>query len=90
MNMHDLVTATSGAIMIGYLIIGAIFWRCWSKTRERLFARFAVAFYVLTLERVLLLVIGENQPGHIAIYITRLAAFLIIIWSIWNQSRSRE
>ena len=90
MNMHDLVTATSGGIMIGYLIIGAILWRCWTKTGERLFARFAVAFYVLTFERALLLGIGDDQPGHILIYVTRLIAFLIIIWSIWDQSRSRQ
>ena len=90
MNLHDLVYVTSGAIGIGYLIIGAILWRCWTKTRERLFAHFAISFYILTCERLLLLVLGEDQPGHIAIYITRLIAFLTIIWAIWMQSRSRN
>lgn len=90
MNAHDLVSASSGAIMIGYLIIGAILWRCWTKTRQPLFARFAAAFYVLTFERILLLAIGEDQPGHILVYVTRLVAFLIIIWSIWDQSQSRQ
>jgi hypothetical protein len=90
MNLPSLIVATSGAILMGYLTIGAIFWRWSKKTGERLFARFAIAFHILALERVLILGFGEDQTHRALIYLTRLVAFLIIISAIWRQSRPRR
>lgn len=89
MNVEHFAIATSGAILMGYLVVGAIFRRWATKTREPLFSRFAVAFYILALERCLLLAVGENQTHHALIYLTRMVAFLTIIAAIWNQSRTR-
>jgi len=89
MTMDNLTIATSGAILIGYVIIAAIFWRWSKRMQERLFARFSVAFYVLALERLLILGVGENETHRALIYLTRLFAFLLIIWSIWSQSRRK-
>jgi Gpi18-like mannosyltransferase len=88
MNIYGLTIATSGAILMGYLVIGAIFWRWAKRTQERLFSRFAVTFFILALERCLILGFGEDEAHHALIYLTRLIAFLIIIGSIWSQSRS--
>jgi hypothetical protein len=87
MSAHDLIMATSGAILLGYLIAGLLFWRFWRKTRERLFGFFALAFWILAVERIILIGIGHDSARHPAIYITRLIAFLVIIWAIWDRNR---
>lgn len=87
MNAHDLTLVASGAILFGYLLIGILFLRFWMKTRERLFAFFAAAFWLLALERILLLSGGDEASRHPVIYVTRLIAFLVIIWAIWDKNR---
>jgi hypothetical protein len=90
MSIHDLTMATSGAVLFGYLTIAFILQRCHRKTGERLFFRFALAFHILDCERVLLLIVGEDQPHRALLFVTRLVAFLIIIGTIWSQSRRRS
>jgi hypothetical protein len=90
MNIYDLTMASSGAVLLGYLIIAVLLQHCHRRTGERLFFRFALAFYILASERLLLLFVGEDQPHRALIYVTRLIAFLIIIGTIWSQSRRRS
>jgi uncharacterized membrane protein YeiB len=78
----------SGAILLGYLAAGVFFWRFWKDTKERLFAAFAVAFWLLAFERVLLLLGLSAQPHPSpVVYLTRLVAFLVIIAAIVEKNQ---
>lgn len=90
MNFHELKLVSSGAILFGYLIIALYFWRSWSVSRDPLLRHFAIAFGLLVLERVLLLGSDADFPHRPLIYLTRLVAFLVIIWAIWDKNRVRE
>jgi hypothetical protein len=88
MKAHDLSIAFSGAILLGYLVSMMFFRRFWRQTRERLFACFAWAFFFMAIERALLLWSGSEWGHEPHIYVTRLLAFLLIIWGIWEKNRA--
>jgi hypothetical protein len=84
----------SGGIMLGFLAIAYFFFRFWQKTRDSLFAVFAAAFCVLSIERVLLLAtaagIDPDSPAHEQrpyVYSIRFFAFLLIITAFLLKNR---
>ena len=82
-----MVLFLGGMLTMGYLIAGVFFLRYWRRTRERLFASFAVALFILALQRVLLaadLAIIEDDTWY---YALRLLAFVIILWAIVDKNR---
>jgi len=86
----------SGGIMVGFLACGFFFFRFWRKTRDSLFAVFAVAFWILAIERVFLLAtvnMGDLSGTHELrgyVYLFRLVAFLLIIFAfVWKNRRSK-
>jgi hypothetical protein len=87
MNLYAIQLAASGAIFFGYLVVGAFFWRFRMLTRQRLFGLFAAAFWVLALERAFLIYQSGAVERDPLIYVTRLVAFFIIIWTIWDRNR---
>lgn len=79
----------SGAITMGYLVAGIFFLRFWRDTRDRLFAMFGAAFFLLALQRfglVLTLDVSERAPLW---YFVRLLAFVIIIIAIVDKNRKK-
>lgn len=78
-----------GAIAMGYAVAGLFFLRFWRNTRDRLFLLFAVAMFVLAVNRVAYgLLVIEEQPGGQQ-YWVRLAAFALILLAILDKNRSR-
>lgn len=77
-----------GAAMMGFLTIGLFFLRFHRRTRERLFAIFASAFFVLALERVVLSIVDPHAEIRPYVYLIRLAAFLLIIIAIVDKNRA--
>lgn len=86
---HDLSPFLAGAIFFGYLVIALLFIRFWSKTGDRLFAWFFVAFLVLALERAALFwdMRADELP---LVYTTRLVAFVLIIIGVVDRNRTRR
>ena len=83
-----LVLFLGGMLAMGYLIAGVFFLRYWRRTRERLFASFAIALFILALQRVLLaanLAIIEDDTWY---YGLRLLAFVLILWAIVDKNRA--
>lgn len=81
-----------GLITMGYSIAGLFFLRFWSKTRDGLFAAFAIAFWLLALNQALVAVSDTPREEQTWFYVLRLAAFLLIIGAIVAknmQARSR-
>jgi hypothetical protein len=88
--IQNLSIACSGVVLFGYVVIGLFFYRFWHRTGARLFAAFALAFFVLALERGMLLTEAVERIHEPLIYLTRLCSFLIIAWAIWDTSRRRR
>jgi hypothetical protein len=84
---QNLSIACSGAVLFGYLIIALFFLRFWRQTGARLFACFALAFVILAIERAMMVMVVV-EPIHLPlVYCTRLVAFLVIAWAIWDTNR---
>lgn len=82
----------SGVIIAGYAAAGLFFLRFWRETRDRLFAIFATAFWLLCIQRILLsvryAVVSDENAAYI--YLVRLLAFVLIIVGILDKNRSRD
>jgi hypothetical protein len=77
----------AGALVLAYWAIGYFFFRFWRKTRDRLFRTFAWAFWVLAVERIILLFVDPKHEFQPYVYLVRMAAFLLIIWGIIEKNR---
>ncbi len=82
--------ALSGGIAVAFGMIGVCFIRSWRSTRTRLFLLFAIAFFLLAVERVVLLLANPTNEFAPYIYMIRLAAFVVIIAGIVDQNRKRD
>jgi hypothetical protein len=82
--------AISGAILIGCWAIGMFFFRFQRRTNDRFFGFFGWAFWILAIERILLLVIGAKEEIKPYVYLFRLVAFLFILYAIFDKNRSGE
>lgn len=79
----------SGAITLGFVVAGLFFLRFWKRTGERLFIAFALAFWLLGLGQALLSLTNIPVEERSWLYLLRLAAFLLILVSVWSKNRRR-
>ena len=82
--MMDLI---SGVLVAGDAVAGLFFLRFWLTSRDRLFAMFAAAFWILGIQRLLLAVTRTIFEDQALFYTLRLAAFVIIIAAIIDKNR---
>lgn len=82
----------SGMIIAGYAAAGLFFLRFWHDTRDRLFAIFAASFWLLCLQRILLVSRSGGAIGEEAayLYLIRLLAYVLILAGIIDKNRSGE
>jgi hypothetical protein len=73
----------AGAIIMGYFVVGLFFLRFWRKTRDRLFAMFAAAFWILMVNRLL-----HEDAHNLVFYTVRLVAFALLLVAIVDKNRS--
>ena len=81
-----LVTLT-GALGALEAVIAIFFLRFYARSRDRLFALFATAFAILSLQRLLLPVARGWGEEAIVLYGMRLLAFVLIIVAIVDKNR---
>ena len=79
----------SGALTMGFVVAGLFFLRFWRRTGERLFIAFALAFWLLGLGQALLSFTDIPVEERSWLYLLRLAAFLLILVSVWSKNRRR-
>ena len=89
-NTDSLNQLVSGAIVMSYVVVGLFFLRFWKRTRDRLFAFFAVAFWVLAGQRLALALTTQTQEDQIFLYVVRLFAFVLILVAIADKNRPRK
>jgi hypothetical protein len=88
-SMSALFQFLSGSLMMGFGIAALFFFRSWQKTRDRIFMSFGVSFFILALERIVLLTQSNSNlaEDHPQVYLMRLTAFIILLWGIRGKNR---
>lgn len=79
----------SGAVVFGFLLAGLFFLRFWKRTGDRLFVAFAMAFWLLGFQQGLIALTQMPIEERSPLYLIRLAAFALIIASIWMKNRRK-
>lgn len=82
-----LLVSASGALVALYATIGLFFLEFFFRSRDRLFAFFAAAFFILSGQRLLLTLAGEWAETSVWVYGLRLVAFIVIIVAIVEKNR---
>lgn len=91
--MTEFYQFMNGMGMMGCWACGLFFFRFFRKSGDRLFLIFGMAFWVFSLERVILLFrspLSLYAEATAPIYLLRLSAFLIIIFAIWDKNRAHR
>lgn len=78
-----------GAIGMGLAVASLFFFRYWRESRDRFFAWFALAFLVLTINRVMLVILSAPRETSLVPYLVRLLAFLMIVWAVVDKNFRR-
>ncbi|HEV2295551.1 MAG TPA: DUF5985 family protein [Tepidisphaeraceae bacterium] len=76
-----------GGLVMGCFVAALFFLRFWRKTRDRLFAIFAVAFSLLGANWLGLAFTQENETNT-WYYAVRLLAFVLILFAIIDKNRA--
>lgn len=79
-----------GATAMASAVAGLFFLRFWRDTRDRLFAIFAAAFFLLGFTRIGLAFSPSQPEGNTHWYWVRLVAFLLILVAIIDKNRRPE
>jgi hypothetical protein len=80
-----------GATTMGFWVAGLFFLRFWLQTRDRLFAIFALAFWILAINRfVFNILIQVDEASNLPLYVIRLLAFSLILVAILDKNRSKK
>jgi hypothetical protein len=87
-SLGSLLGVLSGAIVMGYVVAGVFFLRFWRETRDRLFLIFALAFFVLGVQRMGLALSTTPVEARTDLYLVRLFAFLMILLAIVDKNRT--
>ena len=87
-TMRMYTQVVSGAITMGYLVVGLFFLRFWRETRDRLFCIFAIAFWILGVQRLALAFTRHMAETGTGLYLVRLFAFLLILAAIIDKNRA--
>ena len=80
----------SGMVTAGFLVAGLFFLKFWVRSRDVLFFIFAVAFWLLAANQVLLLILNLPCEEQGWVYLLRLAAFALIVSAIIQKNLARR
>ena len=76
----------SGIFMMGLCVSALVFLRFWKETKDTLFLNFSAAFFLMAIERIPLALFDQMREPHSLVYLFRLAAFLLILWTIFHKN----
>jgi hypothetical protein len=77
-----------GILVMGYFVAGLFFLRYWKETQDRLFAFFALAFWVLAVQRFALVLANQPHEELTYLYMIRLLGFSLILVAIIDKNRA--
>lgn len=74
--------------MLGSWVTGVFFFKFWRRSRDRIFLFFGIAFWILALERLVLVLAGDpNSLRHVPIFLLRLLGFGVILFAIVDRNK---
>lgn len=79
----------TGALMVAFFVAALYFWVFHRRTRDRFFALFSAAWFLLGIERLILGVLNEPEQFNPGIYLARLAGFALIAIAIIDKNAQR-
>lgn len=82
-----MIDLLSGILVTLEATIALFFLRFWTTSRDRLFAMFAGAFALLSVQRLLIAMTDEVLEQQAPLYLLRLAAFVVIVIAIVDKNR---
>lgn len=82
-----MIDVLSGVLVALDAVAGLFFLKFWAASRDRLFALFAAAFWILGIQRLLLAATRTIFEDQAIFYTLRLLAFVIIIAAIVDKNR---
>lgn len=93
--MNAAATFLSGVSMISFGASGVFFFKFWKASRDRFFLLFAIAFWLLSIERIALLMVvhaddsirSVQSESSSWVFLIRLCAFTIILFAIIEKNR---
>jgi len=88
--MPLLLAFLNGAVAMASIITGVVFLAYWRDSRDRLFVYFAVAFWVLAFNWILVAVIAPAAEQRHWFYLLRLFAFVLIVLGIVDKNRGKK
>lgn len=89
-ELETVRTLAHGASMMGCWVAALYFLRFWKTSRDRLFAFFAVAFVLLSVNWAAINLLRADDERRTLLFGLRLAAFLLILYGIWDKNRLRR
>jgi hypothetical protein len=81
--MQDFI---AGLVTMGFAASALFFLRFWSRTRDALFAIFAAAFAILSVNQALATIMDYGREELGWVYLLRLAAFILIIVGVVQKN----
>jgi len=88
--MNDFLSGMTSGLC---LVAGLFFLRFWRKTGDRFFGFFAASFWMMALQRLMMMLMRDNE--HVlVVYLIRLLSFVLILVAIadknWARPRKRR
>ncbi len=78
-----------GVLMMGFATAALFFFKFYRATRDRLFIWFSIAFILLAVNQLAFAMV-DNQDEHVAVYVLRFLAFLLILAAIIDKNRREK
>jgi membrane-associated PAP2 superfamily phosphatase len=78
----------SGSVSFGFFVCALFFARYWHRTRDELFLAFGLAFGLLGIGQTILALGNIPTEERGAVYLIRLAAFVLILFAIYRKNRA--
>ncbi|NUS99953.1 MAG: hypothetical protein HOP96_03150 [Sphingomonas sp.] len=85
MTLYDFL---SGAVAFGFFTCALFFARYWHRTRDELFLAFGCSFALLGTGQTVLALSNIPTEERGAIFLIRLAAFVLILFAIYRKNRT--
>jgi hypothetical protein len=82
-----ILALVSGAIAMAFAACGLFFIDFYRRSGDRLFLAFALSFWTLAAERVILVIVTRGSESEIYVYMLRLLAFLVLLVAIIDRNR---
>jgi len=85
--MNEFIT---GFASMGFLVAAGFFFRFWRESRDRLFAFFAAAFFLMTVNHPVSMFLENGNNMNVLPYVIRLLSYAIILVGIIDKNLRRN